>query len=143
VQSRLVPAQYFRDPEDLTDYLKYSNFLADVNNEREQKNETYKENMKRLNRFAMYIFSEDGTVVPKESGWFSEVNRTTGEETKLQERALYKEDWLGLRALDEEGKLDFKVASGRHMELSKELLVDVFETYFSAGAKTASGSGQE
>jgi palmitoyl-protein thioesterase len=131
VQSRLVPAQYFRDPEDLEPYLAHSNFLADVNNERLLKNETYKENLKRLNKFAMYVFEEDTTAIPKESGWFDEVNITSGVVTKLRDRKLYTEDWLGLKELDERGALDFMLVEGAgHMEISKEVLVDVFKTYF-------------
>ena len=132
VQSRLVPAQYFRNPEDLESYLESSNFLADINNEREVKNETYKKNMKKLDKFAMYMFSEDVTVTPKETAYFYEVNTTSEEVTKLQDRDLYKEDWLGLKWLDEKGRLDFKIAEGGHMALSKEILQEVFEEYYKA-----------
>lgn len=135
VQGRFVPAQYFRDPEDLENYLAFSNFLADVNNEREGKNETYKANLKRLRRFAMFVFGEDETVVPKESGWFSEVNGTSGVVTRLQDRRMYREDWLGLRWLDEQGRLEFREAPGKHMELSDELLVDAFKRYFGPRAE--------
>ena len=134
-QSRLIPAQYFRDPEDLDNYLESSNFLADINNERKVKNNTYKENMKKLGRFAMYMFSEDTTVVPKESAYFSEVNTTSEEVTKLQDRDLYLEDWLGLKWLDMEKRLDFRVAEGGHMRLSEKLLADVFRRYFRASTK--------
>ncbi len=135
IQSRLVPAQYFRDPEDLEGYLEHSNFLADVNNEREVKNSAYKENIKKLETFAMYIFANDTTVIPKESAWFQEVNTTTGQVTKLQDRRLYLEDWLGLRFLDEEKRLDFRIAEGRHMQLSEEVLVEAFRRYFKPSSK--------
>lgn len=135
VQSRLIPAQYFRDPEDLEGYLEHSNFLADVNNERTVKNSRYKENIKKLERFVMYMFSEDLTVVPKESAWFQEVNATTGHVTKLQDRRLYKEDWLGLRFLDERNKLEFLVAEGRHMQITEDILIDVFSRYFKPVSK--------
>ncbi|KAI9877157.1 MAG: hypothetical protein M1830_004667 [Pleopsidium flavum] len=141
VQRRLVPAQYYRDPEDMEPYLKSSNFLADVNNERKVKNTTYRENMKKLERFAMYVFSEDKTVVPKESGWFSEVNTTSGKVTKLQDRRMYVEDWLGLRWLDEESRLEFRHAPGKHMELSDELLIGVFKRYFRP--RTKGGLGRD
>lgn len=130
VQGTLVPAQYFRDAEEIDAYLEGSNFLADVNNERKVKKETYKENMKKLVRFAMYVFSKDVTVIPKESGWFSEVNATTGAETKLQQRNMYKEDWLGLRWLDEKGRLEFRAVDGPHMQLTDEVLIEAFKTYF-------------
>ena len=132
VQSRLVPAQYYRDPEDLENYLEYSNWLADVNNEREVKNGTYKANLGRLRKFWMYMFSEDTTVVPKESAWFDDVVGK-GEEaviTKLRDRDLFKEDWIGLKRLDEKGALEFKVAEGGHMRITDELLDDVFKMMY-------------
>lgn len=134
-QSKLVPAQYFRDPEDLEAYLEGSNFLADVNNERVSKNQTYKNNLMKLEKFVMYKFSEDKTVIPKESSWFSEWNATSEEETKLKDRTMYKEDWLGLKALDEKGRLEFKVADGGHMQLTDALLKDVFSKYFTRKEK--------
>ncbi len=130
VQSRLVPAQYYRDPEQLDAYLESSNFLADINNEREAKNETYRKNMKKLDRFAMFMFSNDTTVIPPESAYFAEVNTTSAEVTKLQDRDMYKEDWIGLKYLDEMGKLDFRVAEGGHMQFADNVLADCFDQYF-------------
>lgn len=129
-QSRVVPAQYFRDPEELDVYLEHSNFLADINNERAVKNETYKKNLASLNRFAMFMFEEDTVAVPKQSALFSEVNATSGEVTPLRERPIYKEDWLGLKQLDEQGKLDFNTAPGEHMQLSEKTLRKAFSQYF-------------
>lgn len=129
-QSKLVPAQYYRDPEDLDNYLEYSNFLADINNERKVKNHTYKENLMKLGKFAMFMFADDRTVVPKESAFFSEVNTTSEAVTKLQDRDIYQEDWIGLRFLDEEKRLDFRTAEGGHMQLSDKILIDTFNEYF-------------
>jgi palmitoyl-protein thioesterase len=131
VQSRVVPAQYFRDPEDLASYLEHSNFLADINNERAQKNKTYAANLASLNKFAMYMFTEDTTVIPKESAWFAEVNRTSGMITPLQQRPIWFEDWIGLRKLGEKGGLEFWTAKGRHMALDDKMLTRAFEEYFS------------
>ena len=132
VQNKLVPAQYYRNGEDLTNYLESSNFLADINNEKIVKNDTYRENLKTLDRFVMYMFSEDTTVVPKESAYFYEVNATSKRVTKLQDRDLYKEDWIGLKWLDENGRLEFRIAEGGHMQLSTELLQKTFNNYFKA-----------
>lgn len=130
VQSRLIPAQYFRNLDDFDKYLESSNFLADINNERETKNSTYKANMKKLENFAMYMFSNDTTVVPKESAYFYEVNTTSKEITKLQDRDLYREDWLGLQWLDERGRLDLNLIEGGHMQFDDETLKNVFMKYF-------------
>ena len=137
MQNKLVPAQYFRNPKDLENYLEHSNFLADLNNERTIRNNTYKENIQKLERFVMYVFEEDKTVVPKESGWFSEVNETTQKVTRLQDRSMYVEDWLGLRSLDERDRLEFRTIEGGHMQLSEKVLVDTFERYFRARANPA------
>ncbi|KAI1395913.1 alpha/beta-hydrolase [Hypoxylon fuscum] len=128
VQSRLVPAQYFRDPTDLDSYLEYSNFLADINNERARKNQTYADNIARLDNFVMYVFENDTTVVPKETGWFEEVNGT--EITPLRARPMYSEDWIGLRALDRKGGLKFKTAPGEHMRIEDEVLEEAFGEFF-------------
>ncbi|OJD26141.1 hypothetical protein ACJ73_02481 [Blastomyces percursus] len=130
VQTRFVPAQYFRDPTELDQYLAYSNFLADINNERPSRNLTYKENMKKLNKFAMYMFEEDQTAVPKESAHFAEVNMTDGTVTPLKGRTMFKEDWIGLKELDQQGKLDFRTIPGAHMQFTDATLRKVLEEYF-------------
>lgn len=133
MQGKLVPAQYYRNPEDLEPYLESSNFLADVNNEREEKNETYKFNMQKLENFAMYMFEDDTTVIPKESAWFDDYNRTEDKVVKLRDREIYKEDWLGLRSLNESGRLHALVAPGGHMQLSEEVLAEAFRKWFRNG----------
>jgi palmitoyl-protein thioesterase len=70
--------------------------------------------------------------VPKESGWFAEVNETSGEVTGLRDRAIYLEDWIGLKALDEKGGLVFESVEGEHMALTKKDLVRTFKEYFGA-----------
>lgn len=130
VQSRLVPAQYFRNPEggDYDSYLEASNFLADVNNERLLKNRTYAENLGKLSNFVMYLFEDDTTVVPKRTGWFDEVNGTVI--TPLKERPMYKEDWLGLKAIDKKGGLRFRTTEGDHMQLSEQVLNETMTDFF-------------
>jgi palmitoyl-protein thioesterase len=130
VQARLVPAQYYRSPnaEEYEKYLQYSNFLADINNERVLKNKTYVENMAKLENFVMYMFEDDTTVIPKETAWFEEVNGT--EITPLRARKLYSEDWIGLRQLDRKGGLKFKTTPGDHMQISEEVLNQTFKEYY-------------
>lgn len=134
VQSRLVPAQYYRDPTEMDQYLEYSNFLADINNERVLKNKTYKANLEKLERFVMFMFGDDTTVIPKETSWFSEVNGT--EVTLLKDREIYKEDWLGLKTLDQKGALKFEVTDGGHMALDDEVLAKVFNENYGVFGRT-------
>lgn len=85
----------------------------------------------------MYMFAEDTTVVPKESAFFGEVNATSETVVRLQDREIYRQDWLGLKRLDEQGRLDFKIAPGGHMQLEEEVLKDAFRTYFQTKEKAA------
>ncbi|PPJ58903.1 hypothetical protein CBER1_04442 [Cercospora berteroae] len=138
VQSRVVPAQYYRTINETTGepveaYLEHSNFLADVNNERkegEKRNQGYGERLAKLEKFVMVLFEDDTTVIPKESGWFAEVNCTSGEVTLLRERRIYTEDWIGLKRLDEKKGLVFEMTKGDHMQLDDEVLGRTFERYF-------------
>ncbi|RAL09046.1 palmitoyl-protein thioesterase family protein [Aspergillus homomorphus CBS 101889] len=138
VQGGFVPAQYFR-PEagdhsgeggesEMELYLRHSNFLADVNNERSVKNATYKENLTRLDKFVMFMFEDDGVVHPKESAWFGEVD-AAGAVVPLRERDIYTEDWIGLKELDEKGALVFRSVPGRHMEIGEEVLEAVVREF--------------
>jgi len=127
-QSRLVPAQYFRDPAQYEQYLEHSNFLADINNERALKNPLYKKNIAQLENLVLYMFEDDTVAIPKESAWFEEVNGT--EITPLRARKLYSEDWIGLRELDRKGGLKFRTTPGEHMQLTDKVLNETFAEFF-------------
>jgi palmitoyl-protein thioesterase len=51
----------------LEKYLELSAWLADINNEREEKNETYVYHLSSLEKFVMIKFTEEKTVVPPDS----------------------------------------------------------------------------
>jgi palmitoyl-protein thioesterase len=122
-------------------YLEKNRFLPYLNNEK-QFNSTYKENMKSLNKFIMIRFAQDVMIKPAYtavSGKSSLAQRKkkkkrwdiqTKNEADLQwfwvddkdhnliplnERELYKKDWLGLKYLDEQNRLEFLVCPGQHV----------------------------
>ncbi|XP_075867904.1 palmitoyl-protein thioesterase 1 [Nelusetta ayraudi] len=120
VQKHLVQAQYWHDPlnEDL--YKMHSLFLADVNQEKAV-NETYRKNLQRLERFIMVKFLQDSVVDPVDTEWFGFLKSGQAKETEtLQESVLYKEDRLGLAAMDKAGKLVFLATDGDHLQFSRE-----------------------
>ncbi|KAL3953957.1 hypothetical protein ACCO45_011913 [Purpureocillium lilacinum] len=139
VQNRLVPAQYYRDPASpaYDTYLDASNFLADINNERLLKNETYKKNIASLENLVMYMFEDDTTVIPRRTAWFDEVNGT--DVTPLRERRMYKEDWLGLRELDSKGGIHFRSITGEHMQIPDQVLNDTMVEFFGPVKSKAKG----
>lgn len=134
VQSRLVPAQYFRDPADLQPYLDHSAFLADINNERPRKNPAYRRNVARLANLVLYMFDADTTVVPRQTSWFAEVNGS--HVVPLRRRRLYRDDWLGLRRLDEQGRLWFRSLPGDHMDIPLQVLNNTMVDFFGPSKRT-------
>ncbi|KAK9249007.1 Alpha/Beta hydrolase protein [Lipomyces tetrasporus] len=128
-QGSITVAQYYRDPDQYDKYLEESGFLADVNNERELKNITYAENLASLEELVLYLFTGDETVVPKESAWLAEVDLKMGVVTPLEDRKMYTEDWLGLKVLEDSGRLHFSTIEGRHMRITSETMTEVARKY--------------
>ena len=70
VQSFLVQAQYWHDPLHFDTYVEKSQFIAEVNNEKAVKNETYAVNLASLENFVMVKHNQDSMVEPRESSHF-------------------------------------------------------------------------
>jgi len=151
VRSSVVQAQYFKDPAHLPSYLAHNPFLPDINNEKAEKNPVYKANLAALERLVLIRFSEDTTVVPRDSSWFGwyASGARGGKIVPLRQQAMYTEDWLGLRALDQRGALIMSDCPGQHMQFSEEWFkVNVVDKYLRSddGARAtarASGSGAD
>ncbi len=58
-QKSISFAAYWKDPFNLDEYAQYNIFLADINNERDAKNETYKQNFESLNYLLLEYSTED------------------------------------------------------------------------------------
>jgi palmitoyl-protein thioesterase len=128
VQKRVIPAQYFRDPKDYDNYLKYSNFLADINNERDKVHQQYRDRLANLSKFVMVSFSQDTTLVPKDSASFNDYSQT-GEQIEFEDTMIYKEDRIGLKSLNEAGKIDFLSLDSDHMEVPDWFIHKIARTY--------------
>ncbi|XP_056174140.1 uncharacterized protein LOC115663600 isoform X1 [Syzygium oleosum] len=120
VQEHLAPAGYVKIPTDLANYLKGCKFLPKLNNELvDDRNSTYKERFASLQNLVLIMFEQDSVLVPKETSWFGYYPDGT-DDTVLpaQETELYIEDWIGLKTLDEAGKVKFINVSGNHLQIS-------------------------
>ena len=58
----------------------------------------------------------DHAVVPRDSSWFSFHDGKTL--VPIKDQPIYQEDWIGLRELDESGRLVFSEITGHHMQFT-------------------------
>jgi len=119
-QALVVQAQYFHDPMTPDAYLTYNHFLTDINNDNAI-NTTYKQNLISLNNLVLVLFSDDVVVIPKESAWFGFYpDNNPNIVVPLNATKLYLEDRIGLKTLNENGKLVFDVCPGGHMHVPSD-----------------------
>jgi len=125
-QTTSIQAQYFRDPDQLETYLAVNKFLTSINNEISANlNTTYADNFASLGNLVLVLFSQDKTVLPKETSWFGSYGpskSSSSEKTIIPMRlqTLYTEDRIGLKTLDERGAVVLATCEGEHMRLSRD-----------------------
>jgi len=115
VQNSLVQAEYWHDPLDEAKYRDKSIFLADINNEKVQ-NDTYKQNLVKLQHLVLIKFLKDTMVVPPDSEWFGfYAPGQTATIQQFNETDLYQKDRIGLKQLEAAGKLAFLSVDADHL----------------------------
>lgn len=117
IQNHIGPAGYFKTHHNMETYLSYSSLLADLNNERKEKNEDYKKRMMDLNRVLLIKFTEDTMIIPRETAHFEFYDENDNVQT-LSESDFYKKDYIGIRKLIEENKVKFEEIKGDHLHFS-------------------------
>ncbi|KAG7536078.1 Alpha/Beta hydrolase fold [Arabidopsis suecica] len=127
VQDNLAPSGYFKDPKNVTEYLKGCKYLPKLNNERpaDQRNQTYKDRFTSLQKLVFVLFQNDTVIVPKESSWFGFY--PDGDFTHVlpvSQTKLYIEDWIGLKALALARKVQLVIVPGAHLIIADEDLVN-------------------
>ncbi|CAE6214163.1 unnamed protein product [Arabidopsis arenosa] len=126
VQDNLAPSGYFKNPYNVTEYLKGCKYLPKLNNERpaDQRNQTYKDRFTSLHNLVLVLFQNDTVIVPKESSWFGFYPDGDKEHVlPVDQTKLYIEDWIGLKALVLAGKVQFVNVPGDHLIIADEDLV--------------------
>lgn len=115
------PLSYLNPPLMHELYRKYGSFLSVLNNEAydEKFNLKFKSRFENLEKLVLIKFKEDDIVFPKESAWFQRYDENY-QLQNLQQNEFYLKDFLGLKALNEAGKVDFFEFQGKHMQLTSE-----------------------
>lgn len=130
VQEHLVQAEYWHDPLREDVYKSKNIFLADINNENKV-NESYRENLIALDNLVLVQFNGDEMVVPRESSLFGfYAPGQTKYIVPLEESPLYLEDRIGLRKLDETGRLHQIKVPGNHLQYKMNWFMDQIASFY-------------
>ncbi|KAL5724101.1 palmitoyl-protein hydrolase [Ranunculus cassubicifolius] len=121
VQAHLAPAGYLKIPTDCSAYRSGCKFLPKLNNEiPDERNSTYKERFTSLQNLVLIMFEHDTVLIPKETVWFGYYPDGAFDPIlSPQETELYTQDWIGLRSLDEAGKVKYISVEGNHLGISR------------------------
>ena len=134
IQNVISAAGYWRDPYQLDKYLTKSHFLPLINNEGTQRNETYRLNILKLNSFVMVYSDIDEVVSPQQTGWFLGFRPNSLITESWNQSRQYTEDLIGLRTMQEQGKLHFFTCHTPHQDTEhtpdKQFFFDNILTFF-------------
>ncbi|QCD91529.1 palmitoyl-protein thioesterase 1-like [Vigna unguiculata] len=121
IQEHLAPSGYLKLPNAIPEYLENCRFLPVLNNEiPDKRNSTYKERFSSLQNLVLIMFEHDTVLIPKETSWFGYYpDGYFNPILPPQSTQLYIEDWIGLRTLDEAGKVHFVSVPGKHLGISE------------------------
>jgi palmitoyl-protein thioesterase len=115
LQDRIAPAAYYRYKYDQEYYRQHNKFLKMLNNENEEKDEEIYKRFSSLEKVKLIRSKDDSVIVPKESSWFMFYDESGKNIVPLEESEFYKKDFIGLKKLNEEGKLSFAEFRDEHV----------------------------
>ncbi|MBW0481764.1 hypothetical protein O181_021479 [Austropuccinia psidii MF-1] len=112
----------------------------------EPRNQTYKRNFQSLSNFVMFQFTQENLVLPPTSAFFTIPNLTHARlpdildpiPIALQDLPIYKEDYIGLKVLDQAGKIHYGTCIGEHMMIDEDCWNDVMDWLGDGHSKQAS-----
>ncbi|RWW19994.1 hypothetical protein BHE74_00029661, partial [Ensete ventricosum] len=107
---------------DIQEYLEGCKFLPKLNNELpSERNSTYKERFSSLQNLVLIMFEHDTILIPRETSWFGYYpDGAFSAVLAPQQTTLYTEDWIGLKALDDAGRVKFISVQGNHLRISED-----------------------
>ncbi|XP_021893644.1 palmitoyl-protein thioesterase 1-like [Carica papaya] len=122
VQDHLAPSGYLKLPMEIPKYLEKCKFLPKLNNELpDQKNSSYKHRLSSLQKLVLIMFEDEEVVIPKETSWFGYYpDGAFNPVIPPQQTKLYTEDWIGLKTLDDTGKVEYVAVRGGHLNISTQ-----------------------
>ena len=126
----VAPCGYYKYRYDQDTYKKTNTFLKMLNNEDEKDEEVYKR-FSSLEKVKLIKSREDTVITPRDSSWFQFYDKNGIDIVSLELSDFYINDYIGLRKLNEEGKVEFTEFAEEHvlynMDEYNEEIVKFFE----------------
>ena len=84
-----------------------------------------------MKKLVLVKFNQDSVVDPRGTEWFSYYKPGQAEiMLPYNETDLYTQDWIGLRKLDEDGRVDFISVEGNHLRFDDNFFIhDIINKY--------------
>lgn len=83
------------------------------------------------------MFEHDTVLIPKETSWFGYYPDGAFEPIlPTQKTELYTEDWIGLKTLDDAGKVKYVKVAGNHLQISSSDMKKHVVPYLAGNAST-------
>ena len=106
---------YLKYRYDRSYYDEHDVFLKMLNNDYEVKDKEIIRRFTALEKVKFIKAKRDSVIVPRESSWFEFYDNDGKNIVPLEESDFYINDYIGLRKLDEEGKVIFAEIDQEHV----------------------------
>ena len=124
-QEHLSYSGYYKDPYMYPIYLKNASYLPYINNEHDKK--IFSQNVKDVDHFVMVWSQVDDVIKPEESCKFEFFEINSDIIIPLRESRQYIDNLIGLKTLDEMGKLHIIEATCAHTMYKTEECLDTLK----------------
>ena len=111
----VAPCGYYKYKFDQATYQETNTFLKMLNNEYEERDEEVYRRFSSLEKVKLIKSLEDSVITPRDSSWFEFYDKEGKVIVPLKESEFYINDNIGLRKLDEEGKVSFVAFKEEHV----------------------------
>ena len=111
----IAPCGYYKYKFDLDTYHETNTFLKMLNNENEVRDEDVYRRFSSLEKVKLIKSLGDTVITPRDSSWFEFYDKEGKNIVPLEESEFYINDNIGLRKLNEEGKLLFAAFKEEHV----------------------------
>ena len=130
LQDSIAPAAYFRYRYDQAYYNQHNKFLKMLNNENEPRDPEIYRRITSLEKMKLIKSKSDSIITPRESSWFEFYDGTGAEIIPLEQSDFYKKDYIGLRKLAEEHKLEKGELREDHIQYTHEEFTKEIVSFF-------------